>query len=320
VLAFTISLSDLDLDFVDSLTVKKTINPPTGSLQSLQAASNSNLDLNQDSFVNLSFQSAGSLIEAVRNLATNYSGTVAKGISKYSEDQNNLPRVAALIELLGHDEAFTLFREAPQKTWNNVGAYMSANPFDKSTQIDLDEVASVFRILRAYTIEHRGIDDDQKVATNLDRIPSKDITRAIAGESAQTVAKILSGLSQNKVFDITPLLDSKLSMDVLSAMATIKSLDVKELRALESQVLRRVSGTDGNNVLPAQNESRIFASLKNLQPHEEEASFATLLLADSDIEFRARRFRLYSVHLKSLRLDVLRDESHRAIQQFEVVV
>jgi flagellar motility protein MotE (MotC chaperone) len=256
-----------------------------------------------------SMEAAEGVLDKIIDLAKSYPGIVADSLqSALERGQEYLPRIAAVIELLGTERALEVFHEVPQRVWSVVGKHMSQHPFTPENPVKLDDVGLIYRYLFANVIENKGYDSYSGMLSSLNGKTPAEIARALEGEDPKVMAIVLSAVSQSMAFDILPKIDPRARTQVLAHMSKMQHLGVNDVKSVEARLKNKLDGSSGQSSIKVDNESRIFQSMALLSPHEEEALFATMLLGDADLDRRARRYRLYPVHFKTLREDLLRDE------------
>lgn len=255
-----------------------------------------------------SLEAAEGVLDKIVDLAKSYPGIVSDALQSTVDRPEFLPRIAAVIELLGSERALQVFHEVPQRVWSQVGKHMSEHPFTPENPVRLDDVGLVFRHLFASVIENKGYDSYSGMLSSLNGKTPAEIARGLEGEDPKAIALVLSAVSQSMAFDILPKIDPRARTQVLAHMSKMQHIGVNDIKAVESRLKSKLDGSGNQSAIKVDNESRIFQSMSLLPPHEEEALFATMLLGDAELERRSRRYRLYPVHFRGLREDLLRDE------------
>jgi len=256
-----------------------------------------------------SLEAAEGVLDKIIELAKSYPGIVSDAMQASLErGAEYLPRIAAVIEMLGSERALEVFHEVPQRVWSVVGKHMTEVPFTPENPVKLDDIGLMYRFLFAHVIENKGYDSYSGMLSSLNGKTPAEIARSLEGEDPKAIAIVLSAVSQSMAFDILPKVDARARTQVLAHMSKMQHISVNDIKSVEARLKAKLDGSGNQSSLKVENESRIFMSMSLLSPHEEEALFATMLLGDTDLERRARRYRLYPAHLKLLRQDLIRDE------------
>lgn len=244
----------------------------------------------------------------IESIAVVHPGLVSQAIQKLSGDRDFLARIAATIEIMGHEKSLKLFRDVPQAVWGKVGQHMANFPLSAQNPIHLEELSLLYRAILAFVVENKGFDPKAEAIKSFDEFTPQQVAGALRDEDPQTIAILLSGVDQNLSYDVIPQLEAGLRMQVLSIMAKTKNINYDEMSAIEERIALKISGGGGQRAIPTQNDARIFASLSQMSPFEEEVLFQTMFINDKGIEARSRKYRLYPEHLRHMRADILRDE------------
>lgn len=250
---------------------------------------------------------ASELVHKVENLVKEYPKLTSEALQGFIDQQpNKIYRVTYLVELLGFEQSLMLFKGVSQKHWKIIGRYMAEYPVSNANPIDLEEAAILYRHLVARIVEHKGLESDMGVFA-IEGYSVNDLSKAIEGENDQFVAQFISGISDAMAQDVLNSLPVSRRASVLTYLSTIESIDPETVAHIETTIQQRLSD-DGLKSINISNEARIFSSLANLNPHEEEGLFSQMAQSDPGIIFRSKRFRLYPEHLEHIRNDILQEE------------
>jgi hypothetical protein len=249
------------------------------------------------------------LISLFEKLAVDYPGLSSQALQKYVQLYGeDLRSVVHFVELVGFDRALKLFSDVPQKTWRIIGQFMAANPLGPDDFIDYKEVLTLYRILMAFVVENKGFDSDMGVFAKLEGFSPVDLHMALQEESDVFIAKFLSGVSESTSSDIVGQFESSRKIKILATMAKVRNVTSDELATIESKLSKKLGGDSGTRLVEVTNDARIFRSLAQMSPVQEEQLFADMLDSDPDLEARAHRHRFYPVHLANIDATILKEE------------
>jgi len=248
------------------------------------------------------------VLENVTSIASQFPGISSKAIEKLSKDPQNLVRLAALFELLGHKQSIALFKGVSKRVWSDIGHHMSESPLTDENPVSLDDLAIVYRAILAFVVEKKGNDDMSVKSSPLMDFEASALYQALQGEKLEEIICIISMLPNTLSNDIIVSFPKDERVKIISAMSRGIKTSPADYQKAEQRILNKLQGKSLSFVAPLNNDQKIFSALAQLSPFEEEAMFFTLFSEDETVLERARPFRIYPQHLAELREDILREE------------
>jgi len=189
-------------------------------------------------------------------------------MSKLNADKlTGFQKTAIFLLTMGEDFTSEFFKKIDQKYIKNIGKYMSEISYISSDVLDsvMDEFVynyendmnflvsgkSFLKDVVEKTLDettarelYRAIDSDSPVEpfSDLAYIPAQNLVNILTGEHPQTIALILSNLSEEKAAEILCLFPDELKADIAYRIAQIGEVQDDLIRDLDSILKTELSG------------------------------------------------------------------------------
>jgi len=183
------------------------------------------------------------------------------------EKLNGFEKTAIFLLTMGEDFAAEFFKKIDQKHIKKIGKYMSEITYISSDILDavmnefvfnyendvnllvsgksfLKEVVDKTLDENAAREVYRAIDSDtpEEPFTDLAYIPAQNLVNILLGEHPQTIALILSNLSEEKAAEILCLFPDDLKTDIAYRIAQIGEVQDDLIRDLDGVLKTEISG------------------------------------------------------------------------------